>query len=83
MPSNAHKSCYGTMFPSVLQPDVDRVVSGKVFSYELRRAGGMLVANRRVAVNMEEWDECLQCPEFDHCYQLCMGRFSLEAAIAG
>ena len=67
MPSNAHESCYGTMFPSVLQPDVDRVVSGKVFSYELRRTGGMFVANRRVAVNMEEWDECLQCPEFDHC----------------
>lgn len=83
MPSNAHKSCYGTMFPSVLQPDTDKVVSGKVFSYELRRAGGMFVAHRSVTVNMEAWDECRQCPEFDHCYQLCMGKFSLEAAIAG
>jgi hypothetical protein len=71
------------MFPSVLQLDADRVVSGKVFSYEVQRAGGSFVSHRQVAVNMKEWDICLQCPEFDHCYKLSLGKFSFEAAVAG
>ncbi|MGO8749460.1 MAG: hypothetical protein ACLQNE_26165 [Thermoguttaceae bacterium] len=82
MRSNPQKTSYGTMFPSILPPEADRLVSGKVFSYELTRAGGFLVSHRRVAVNMAEWDDCLKCPEFDHCYKLCMGRFALEAAIS-
>lgn len=83
MSQGSHKSCYGTMFPSILPPEADRLVSGKVFSYELRRAGGTFVSHRRVAANMAEWDDCLKCTEFDHCYKLCMGRFALEAAISG
>ena len=31
----------------------------------------------------QEWDDCLACPEFENCYKLCMGKLSLEAAIAG
>jgi hypothetical protein len=83
MSQDRHKKCYGTMFPSILPPEADRLVSGKVFSYELRRAGGMFVSHRKVATNTVEWDDCLKCPEFDHCYKLCMGRFALEAALSG
>ena len=83
MSQDAHKKCYGTMFPTILHPEADRLVSGKVFSFELKRAGGMFVSDRRVAVNMEQWDDCLECPEFEHCYKLCMGRTALEAAIKG
>jgi hypothetical protein len=83
MSSAAHQTCYGSMFPTVLQPAADRVISGRVFSYELRYAGGAFVAQRRLAVNIEAWDECRVCPEFDHCYQLSMGKVSLEAAIRG
>lgn len=83
MSQGSHKNCYGTMFPTILPSKADRLVSGKVFSYELRRAGGTFVSRRRVAVNMAEWDDCLKCPEFDHCYKLCMGKFALEAAVSG
>ncbi len=83
MSQHDHKKCYGRMFPSTLRPEADRVVSGKVFSFELRRAGGMLVSDRRVAVNMEEWDDCLSCREFEDCYKLSLGRVTLEGAIAG
>ena len=82
MSADDHKKCYGTMFPPILPAEADRRVSGKVFSYELRRAGGTFVSHRRVAVNMAEWDDCLQCPQFDHCYKLCTGRLALEAAIS-
>ena len=83
MPQGSHKTCYGTMFPSILPTEADRLVAGKVFSYELKRAGGTFISHRRAAVDMTEWGECLQCPEFDHCYKLCMGKFALEAAISG
>jgi len=78
-----HKKCYGTMFPSILSAEADQVVSGKVFSFEIVRAGGMLVSHRRVATNTQEWNDCLECSEFEHCYKLCTGRLALEAAIAG
>jgi deferrochelatase/peroxidase EfeB len=71
------------MFPSILPLEADKTVSGKVFSFEIVRAGGTFVSYRRVATNMQEWNDCLECPEFEHCYQLCMGRLALEAAIEG
>ncbi len=83
MSATEHKACYGTMFPDTLHFDADRVMSGKVFSFEIVRAGGTFVSQRRVAVNRQEWDDCLACPEFEHCYKLCTGRLALEAAIAG
>jgi len=58
-------------------------VSGKVFSFEIVRAGGTFVSHRRVSVNRQEWDDCLACHEFEHCYKLCLGRLALESAIAG
>ena len=60
-----------------------RVVSGKVFSFEIVRAGEMFVSHRKVSVNRQEWDDCLACSEFDHCYKLSTGRLALESAIEG
>jgi hypothetical protein len=80
---NDHKKCYGGMFPSVLSWEADRVNSGKVFSFEIVRAGGTFVSRRRVATDMPEWDDCLECPEFEHCYKLCTARLVLETAVTG
>ena len=82
MSQSDHKKCYGTMFPSVSAPKADAPVSGKVFSYELTRAGGTFVFQRRVSINMAQWDDCLKCPEFNDCYKLSMGCCALEAAIS-
>lgn len=83
MSEEDHKKCYGTMFPSVLRWEADRIMSGKVFSFEIVRAGGMFVSQRKVTVNRHEWDDCLACHEFEHCYKLCTGRLALESAIPG
>ncbi len=82
MPKHDHKKCYGTMFPPILRLEADKIVSGKVFSLGIVRAGGAWASHRRVAANMQEWNDCLECPEFEHCYKLCTGRLALEAAIA-
>lgn len=81
MSQNDHKKCYGTMFPSVLTLEADRVVSGKVFAFEIVRAGGTFVSHRKVAINREEWDDCLACADFDHCYKLSSARLALESAV--
>ena len=83
MLQNDHKKCYGTMFPSVLSAEADRIVSRKVFSFETVPASGMFVSHRKVAVNRQEWDDCLALSDFEHCYKLSTGSLAMDAAIAG
>jgi len=76
-----HKPCYGTMFHDTLHFTANQPMKGKVFSFELDRVG-LARSNRLVNANITEWDDCLACPEFDHCYKFCMTKLTLEAAVA-
>ncbi len=79
MSVTSHKPCYGTMFPyGQPHPEVD----GKAF--KLRRVGsvGMVARSRVVETDLAEWDDCRACHEFQHCYQLCMARISLETIVS-
>jgi hypothetical protein len=78
--TQSHKSCYGTMFHSVLHFTENEPMKGKVFGLELDRRG-LARSDRKITANLEEWDECLECPEFDHCYKFSMAKLALEAAI--
>ncbi len=78
---SAHKDCYGTMFPDALHYITDKEMKGKVFSFELDTMG-LARSRRLVRTDMSEWDDCLACPEYDHCYKLCMAELMLQAAIA-
>ncbi|MFT7531354.1 MAG: hypothetical protein ACI9FD_002365 [Gammaproteobacteria bacterium] len=78
---NDHKSCYGTMFHKSLNFEVNKEMGGKVFSFELDSIG-LGRSDRVVKVDISEWDDCMVCSEFDHCYRLCMARLALEMAIA-
>lgn len=77
-----HKPCYGTMFPDPRNVSFDGANSGKVFSLVVVSPPGLCRAARDVEVNLEEWDDCTQCPEFDSCYKLSVARSSLENAVA-
>jgi hypothetical protein len=81
MSGSEHKRCYGTMFPSTLELD-DKLVRGKVFAYQLLANGGLYRSARRVTHDLTEWDDCLKCPEFEHCYKLCLAQLMLETAIS-
>jgi len=82
MSQEDHKNCYGTMFPSTLHTEADRRITGKAFWLELNRIGGIFAWDRRVGVDIPQWDDCTACSEFEDCYKLCLGRLALEAAIA-
>ena len=75
-----HKPCYGTMFHDPLHFSTNRPMSGKVFSFEIATAG-LGRSDRRVSANVEEWDDCLKCHEFDHCYKFSMAELLLQVAI--
>ena len=76
-----HKACYGTMFHDTLHFEPNKEMKGKVFSFELGSMG-LGRSSRLVKVEIAEWDDCLECPEFDHCYKLCMAQLALGAAVA-
>lgn len=79
--SQKHKACYGTMFPDPFHQESERKKRGKVFSLQDVLPQGMHVPHRHVATDLREWDDCLACPEFEHCYRLCTAKLALEEAI--
>ena len=77
-----NKSCYGTMFPpDLIRPQMNRHVSGKVFAYENRLPGGIGDAHRETFVNRDEWDDCVACEEFEHCYRLSLAKLAFDHAV--
>ena len=83
MDRQEHKDCYGTMFPDALHFRNNEPNAGKVFAFELDGTVGLGAVRtaRKFSANIEEWDDCLQCPEFEHCYKFCMAKMSLESVI--
>ena len=80
MSEHQHKTCYGKMFHETLHFSANTPMRGKVFAFELDRSG--LVRTRRsIDADISEWDDCLDCEEFQHCYQLCMAKLLLQTAI--
>lgn len=79
---SGHKPCYGKMFPDVLSAHDSGVHSGKAFSYEFEEIG-LAHGNRSVNVDIQEWDDCTRCDEFDHCYKLSLGMLTLQNAVRG
>ena len=78
MNGNEHKTCYGKLFPDTLHLSNDGPQKGKAFSSTLHTAGGLFRAGREIGVDMAEWDQCTQCPEFENCYKLSMAKLALE-----
>jgi hypothetical protein len=81
MSDENHKKCYGTIFPQTLHAPNDQPVRGKVFTYHLVIAGGMFRSDRKVSADIQSWGECVECPEFEHCYKFSLGRLLLENTI--
>ena len=75
-----HKDCYDTMFPDVLPRNLTGEHSGKVFSYCIKNIG-LSRGQRSVDVDIASWGLWQQCPEFESCYKLSMGKLTLQSVI--
>lgn len=75
-----HPSCYGTMCPDLLGAAGQRRVAGKVFALVSDPPPGLCRARPRLEVDGAAWDECVRCPDFDHCYKLSMAKLAVQIA---
>lgn len=64
-----HKECFGTMFPDDLHLRNNQPNKGKVFSVWMELAGGFSRGDRRINADIEQWDDCQACSEFESCYK--------------
>jgi hypothetical protein len=69
------------MFPDSLH--LPTTLKGKVFAVRETPSGGVAAPDRTVEIDVEEWDDCQRCSEFESCYKLCLGKVTLESAISG
>jgi hypothetical protein len=68
------------MFHDVLHFRENAPMKGKVFAFELDRKG-LSRSSRGIKADIVEWDDCLECEEFDHCYKFCIAKLLLQDAI--
>ncbi len=84
MSTKEHRDCFGTMFPDDLHLKNNQPNKGKVFTVFMGLTSGMMPVrtDRSVEADIEQWDDCQQCSEFDSCYKLCLAKVTLESAVA-
>ncbi len=78
---NDHRECFGTMYPDELHVHNEKPQRGKVFSILLNRAGSLGQCSRVTTADINAWDECRECPEFDECYKFCKAKLLLASAV--
>jgi len=83
MNATEHRPCYGAMCPDLTWATGNHRTAGKVFTLVSHAPPGLCRVRPRLEVNRAAWDECVTCPEFDHCYKLCMARVALQTAADG
>ena len=82
MSQTKHNECFGRMFPDDLHLRNNVPNEGKVFTSRVELLGGMARGDRTIVGNIDEWDDCQQCPEFDSCYRFCVAKVTLESVVA-
>ena len=74
------KTCYGKMLPDFAQEHLNERNHGKAFSV-LVESGGIGVQGRTLIAKPDEWEDCLQCPDYRTCYDLSMAKLQLWKAL--
>jgi hypothetical protein len=73
-------SCFGTIFPNLVQLEYNTPVKGTVFTV-LVRSTGMWGQSRTVEVDQDAWQRCQACPSYQACYDLGMATLQLHTAL--
>lgn len=82
MSNQEHKICFGKMFPDDLHLRNNQANKGKVFTVWVELVGLMSRGDRKIEADIEQWDDCQRCPEFESCYKLCLAKVTLESVVA-
>lgn len=75
-----HRACYGRLFPSTVFRVSPREPVGAPFAYVFEQRG-TVPRPPEIAVDLEAWDRCVECPEFGSCRQLSTSKLVLETRL--
>ena len=81
MPQLKHKDCFANMLPEGPGHELRDSSAGKALAWQSIPSGGLSSPERRVEIDIAEWDDCRQCDEFDSCYRLSMAKLSLASVL--
>ncbi|MFK5997948.1 MAG: hypothetical protein QM492_07550 [Rhodobacterales bacterium] len=76
-----HKACYGTIFPDISSMNRQSNQHGIAISVQVEPRG-LAPPKQTVTVNIDAWDKCVACDEFETCYRLATARLLVKAALA-
>jgi hypothetical protein len=75
-----HKPCYGKMMPDLAELAPNQQCGGKAFQVA-KKTFGLAEGECKVSSIDAEWDDCLGCAEFDHCWRLSISKQVLLLAL--
>ena len=81
MTRQEHRDCFAKMLPYPTGNKVLASSAGKAFAWTSKPSGGLAAPDKAIEVDIDAWDECRNCQEFDSCYHLSMAKLSLATAV--
>ena len=75
-----HRTCYGSLFPSAAFRQSGKERLEAVFGYVFTQPG-TVPQPAEVTVDMNAWDRCVECQEFNSCRELSTAKMLLESAV--
>lgn len=80
MSPRQHRECYGRIMPDFHRLRFNRRTEGKAFSVYVEKIG-VTTQTRELTFKADEWDECIECPEYRTCFDLSLAKLSLHGAL--
>ena len=53
---------------------------GQVFGAMVQSVG-LGIQDRKISVDLDEWEKCTACPDYKTCYDLSLGTVALQEAV--
>ena len=82
MKTNTESNCYGHLFPDLLK-NRGGSREGHAFRCVVGETCGFGSPTHNVELKEDAWEACTQCPRFDTCYKLSLGKLELQKALLG
>ena len=75
------KTCFGAIYPDLTQFQLGQELAGKVFCLKVNSLGPCH-RDRRLQVDVEQWQQCQSCELFRSCYDLSNAKLMMQQAAA-
>ena len=80
MSAKQRQDCYGGMVPDFEHLRYNRPTEGKAFRVFVESVG-MGTQRRELTFAPESWEACVECPDYQTCYDLSMAKLALSSAL--